>query len=118
VTDGPFAETKEAVGAFDLLECDSLEEAVDIAAAHPMAQAGTIEVRPLWGSCRCRAAERRSRSVDVIQRFLPACAYPRNLGTNEARTPLALFSVFAGSSGALTSEPWPFRFVGSTHIAG
>jgi hypothetical protein len=50
VTDGPFAETKEAVGGFDLLECDSLEEAVEIAAAHPIAQMGTIEVRPLWGS--------------------------------------------------------------------
>ena len=50
VTDGPFAETKEAVGGFDLVECDSLEEAVEIAAAHPVAQLGTIEVRPLWGS--------------------------------------------------------------------
>jgi hypothetical protein len=49
VTDGPFAETKEAIGGFDLLECDSLDEAVEIAASHPLAQAGTIEVRPLWG---------------------------------------------------------------------
>jgi hypothetical protein len=50
VTDGPFAETKEAVGGFDLIECGSLEEAVEIAASHPMAEAGTLEVRPLWGS--------------------------------------------------------------------
>jgi len=50
VTDGPFAETKEAIGGFDLLECDSLEQAVEIAATHPMAHGGTIEVRPLWGS--------------------------------------------------------------------
>ncbi len=50
VTDGPFTETKEAVGGFDLLECGSLEEAVEIAASHPLAQAGTIEVRPFWGS--------------------------------------------------------------------
>jgi hypothetical protein len=50
VTDGPFAETKEAVGGFDILECDSLEEAVEIAAGHPVAQLGTIEVRPLWGN--------------------------------------------------------------------
>jgi hypothetical protein len=50
VTDGPFAETKEAVGGFDLIECDSLEEAVEIAAGHPIAQMGTIEVRPLWGN--------------------------------------------------------------------
>jgi hypothetical protein len=50
ITDGPFAETKEAVGGFDLLECDSLEEAVEIAATHPLAEVGTIEVRPLWGN--------------------------------------------------------------------
>jgi hypothetical protein len=50
VSDGPFAETKEAVGGFDLIECEGLEEAVEIAAAHPVAQLGTIEVRPLWGS--------------------------------------------------------------------
>ena len=50
VTDGPFAETKEAVGGFDILECDSLEDAVEIAAGHPVAGVGTIEVRPLWGS--------------------------------------------------------------------
>jgi hypothetical protein len=50
VTDGPFAETKEVVGGFDILECDSIEEAVEVAAGHPAAQTGTIEVRPLWGN--------------------------------------------------------------------
>ena len=50
VTDGPFAETKEALGGFDLIECDSFEEAVEIAAGHPVARMGTIEVRPLWGN--------------------------------------------------------------------
>jgi hypothetical protein len=50
VTDGPFTETKEAVGGFDLIECGSLEEAVEIASQHPIAQMGTIEVRPLWSS--------------------------------------------------------------------
>jgi len=50
VTDGPFAETKEAVGGFDLLECDSIEQAIEIAASHPLAEIGAIEVRPLWGS--------------------------------------------------------------------
>jgi hypothetical protein len=49
VTDGPFTETKESVGGFDLIECDSLEQAVEIAASHPVAEGGTIEVRPLWG---------------------------------------------------------------------
>jgi hypothetical protein len=50
LTDGPFAETKEAVGGFDIIECGSLEEAVEIAAGHPNAQMGTIEVRPFWGT--------------------------------------------------------------------
>jgi hypothetical protein len=50
VTDGPFAETKEAVGGFDLIECHSLDEAVEIASKHPVAELGTIEVRPLWGN--------------------------------------------------------------------
>jgi hypothetical protein len=49
VTDGPFVETKEALGGFDLIECDSFEEAVEIAAGHPIAEFGAIEVRPLWG---------------------------------------------------------------------
>jgi hypothetical protein len=50
VTDGPFAATKEAIGGFDLIECGSMDEAVEIAAGHPIAEFGTIEVRPLWGN--------------------------------------------------------------------
>src|SRR5436305_4474980 len=49
VTDGPFAETKEILGGFDIIECESLDEAVEIAAAHPVAEFGTLEVRPFWG---------------------------------------------------------------------
>jgi len=49
VTEGPFIETKEAIGGFDILECETLDEAVQIAAAHPVAQGGTIEVRPFYG---------------------------------------------------------------------
>ena len=49
VTDGPYAETKEVVGGFDIIECGSFEEAVEIASGHPVAQFGTIEVRPFWG---------------------------------------------------------------------
>jgi len=49
ITDGPFAETKEAVGGFDLIEAASMDKAVEIAAGHPIAAFGTIEVRPLWG---------------------------------------------------------------------
>lgn len=46
-TDGPFAETKEAIAGFDLIECGSIEEAVEIAGKHPVARAGTIEIRQL-----------------------------------------------------------------------
>lgn len=46
-TDGPFAETKESLGGFYILECDSLDEAVKWAAKIPHAVNGTIEVRPV-----------------------------------------------------------------------
>jgi hypothetical protein len=46
VTDGPFAETKEQIAGIDVLECASLQEAVELAARHPTARAGTFELRP------------------------------------------------------------------------
>lgn len=48
VTDGPFVETKEALGGFSVLETDTIEEAVDIAKTWPGVEQGwiTIEVRP------------------------------------------------------------------------
>ena len=46
VTDGPFAETKEQIAGFDVLECADLDEAIEVAAGHPMARAGIVEVRP------------------------------------------------------------------------
>ncbi|PWT85047.1 MAG: dehydrogenase [Blastocatellia bacterium] len=46
VTDGPFAETKELVAGFYLIEADDLREAIDIAARIPSAGFGTVEVRP------------------------------------------------------------------------
>ena len=48
VTDGPFAETREVIVGFDILECDSMEEAIAVAAKHPMARAGRIELREFW----------------------------------------------------------------------
>ena len=48
LADGPFAETKEQVGGITLIECADLDEALEIAAAHPVARFGTIEVRPVW----------------------------------------------------------------------
>jgi hypothetical protein len=48
VADGPFAETKEQIGGFDVIECADLDEAIEVAAKHPVARYGTIEVRPFW----------------------------------------------------------------------
>lgn len=45
---GPFSGSKEQMCAYDLIECASLEEAVELASQHPMAQVATIEVRPIW----------------------------------------------------------------------
>ena len=47
VTDGPFAETKEQLGGFYLLDCKDLDEAIAYAAKIPGAQSGCIEVRPV-----------------------------------------------------------------------
>jgi hypothetical protein len=49
VTEGPFIETKEGIGGYDVLECDSMDEAIEIAAGHPVAALGAIEVRPFYG---------------------------------------------------------------------
>ena len=46
-TDGPFAETKEALGGFYLVEASDLDEALQLAAACPGARYGSIEVRPI-----------------------------------------------------------------------
>jgi len=46
--DGPFAETKEQMGGFYLVDCKDLDEAVEIAARIPGAHVGSIEVRPIW----------------------------------------------------------------------
>ena len=47
-TDGPFAETKEALGGYYLVEAKDLDEAIDFAARIPGSQFGSIEVRPIW----------------------------------------------------------------------
>jgi hypothetical protein len=52
VTDGPFAETKEQLGGFYLVEAKDLDEAVALAARVPSARFGSIEVRPLVGRNR------------------------------------------------------------------
>jgi len=47
-TDGPFAETKEQLGGYFMVDCKDLDEAIEVAAKLPGALTGSIEVRPIW----------------------------------------------------------------------
>jgi hypothetical protein len=46
VTDGPFVETKELIAGFDILDCSDLDEALGVAAKHPVARYGALDLRP------------------------------------------------------------------------
>jgi hypothetical protein len=46
--DGPFAETKEQLAGYFLVDCKDLDEAIDVASSIPGAKDGSIEVRPIW----------------------------------------------------------------------
>jgi hypothetical protein len=46
--DGPFAETKEQIGGYFVVECADLDDAIAVAAKIPHARVGSIEVRPIW----------------------------------------------------------------------
>lgn len=59
VVDGPFAETKELLGGFNLIEADDIDEAVRIAAELPWATTGCIEVRPV-------------RDIDIVRKRVGA----------------------------------------------
>jgi hypothetical protein len=48
VSDGPFAETKDFVGGLVIVECADLDAAIKIAAGHPYARWGGVEIRPVW----------------------------------------------------------------------
>lgn len=47
-TDGPFAETKEQLGGYYMVDCENLDEAIKWAAKIPGARTGSIEIRPVW----------------------------------------------------------------------
>ncbi len=49
ITDGPFAETKEFLGGYFLIDADDLDAALEFAATMPVAAYGSVEVRPVWG---------------------------------------------------------------------
>jgi hypothetical protein len=46
IADGPFAETKEQIAGFDVIECADLDEAIEAASRHPVARLGVVELRP------------------------------------------------------------------------
>ena len=48
ITDGPFAETKEQIAGYVLIECADRDEAIALVSTHPLAAHGAVEVRPLW----------------------------------------------------------------------
>ena len=48
VTDGPYAETREVLGGFYLIDVDDLDQAIEIAARHPGVRVGTVEIRPVF----------------------------------------------------------------------
>ncbi|MGI8331718.1 YciI family protein [Actinomadura scrupuli] len=48
LADGPFAETKDQMGGFSLIECADLDEAIEVVSRHPWAEVGQIEIRPVW----------------------------------------------------------------------
>lgn len=48
VSDGPFAETREVIAGFDILECRDMDHAIEVVSRHPMATHGTIELRAVW----------------------------------------------------------------------
>ena len=48
VSDGPFAETKEQIGGYSVVECADLDAAIRLAAGHPLARTAQVEVRPYW----------------------------------------------------------------------
>jgi hypothetical protein len=50
LTDGPFVETKEFLAGIDILSCETLEEALELAALDPIARFHMVEVRPFWGA--------------------------------------------------------------------
>jgi hypothetical protein len=66
-TDGPFAEAKEVLGGFNLIEAEDMDEAVRIAAEFPWARTGCVEVRPVRdiGAVRQRVSGSRSPAAKL-----------------------------------------------------
>src|SRR4051812_20930648 len=66
ITDGPFAEAKEVLGGFNIIEAENMDEALLIASSFPWAESGSIEVRPI-------------RSIDSVRKRVGAPAPAHSL---------------------------------------
>ena len=67
ITDGPFAETKEILAGFNLIEAEDMDEAVRIASSFPWAEMGSIEVRPIrdFEAVRSRVGAKRPEAREA-----------------------------------------------------
>jgi hypothetical protein len=65
VTDGPYAETKEVLGGYYIIECDDIDKALEAAARCPGAATGSIEVRPLIGMAAAAPSEAAASAASV-----------------------------------------------------
>lgn len=75
ITDGPFAESKEVIGGYLLLDVATFEEAIAIAQSAPMLGQGTsVEVRPLTNECPSQARLEELKREESLQRVAPLAA--------------------------------------------
>jgi hypothetical protein len=65
ITDGPFAETKEILGGYYVLECPDLDSALEHAARMPSISYGSVEVRPIWDTTQMAAPAQNQVQAQV-----------------------------------------------------
>jgi hypothetical protein len=99
VTDGPFAETTELMAGFDVIDCADLDEAIEVAAKHPMSWFHAIEVRPFAGEVRLGEE---------------AAAFARE--DDSAGAPYALMTWTGATDRAVDGEP--VTAAGGVHVVG
>ena len=94
LTDGPFAETKEQLGGYYLLECKDLDEALDWAAQIPEAKTGSIEVRPVMDYEAM--ARGRTRGAEAVAPERPAARLVDRLFRRESGQAVAVLARILG----------------------
>jgi hypothetical protein len=99
VSDGPFAETKEQIAGYDVVECSSSDEAIEVAAKHPVARFGSIEVRPFQPSGWWAAEDRQGPALGT--RYLVIHRFDQNAWPGEADQGAA-----PGSADAQAQRAW------------